>query len=101
MLFCGNTEGAKSKSHFPFWESGFFVGNRHEFFQPKRIIQKMLEMLVRYQTEGKLRRKEPMQQLAELFGPVMMLMLFETVYIGESHFDTKAHIKGFLKSNRP
>lgn len=70
------------------------------FFEyPKRIIQKMLEMLVRYQTEGKLIRKEPMQQLAELFGPVMMLMLFETVYRGESNFDTKAHIKGFLKSN--
>ena len=69
------------------------------FEYPKRVIQKMLEMLVRYQTEGKLMRKEPMQQLAELFGPVMMLMLFETVYRGESNFDTKAHIKGFLKSN--
>jgi AcrR family transcriptional regulator len=69
------------------------------FEYPKRIIQKMLEMLVRYQTEGKLMRKEPMQQLAELFGPVMMLMLFETVYMGESSFDIKAHIRGFLKSN--
>ena len=71
------------------------------FEYPKRIIQKMLELLMRYQTEGKLMRKEPMQQLAELFGPVMMLMLFETVYKGELDFDTKAHIKGFLKSNRP
>jgi AcrR family transcriptional regulator len=71
------------------------------FEYPKRIIQKMLEMLMRYQTEGKLTRKEPMQQLAELFGPVMMLMLFETVFMDESNFDTKAHIKGFLKSNRP
>jgi AcrR family transcriptional regulator len=69
------------------------------FEYPKRVIQKMLEMLVRYQTEGKLMRKEPMQQLAELFGPVMMLMLFETVYMGESKFDTKAHIRDFLRSN--
>jgi hypothetical protein len=61
----------------------------------------MLEMLMRYQGEGKLMRKQPMQQLAELFRPVMMLMLFETVYMGESNFDIKAHIKGFLKSNRP
>jgi AcrR family transcriptional regulator len=70
------------------------------FEYPKRIMQKMLEILVRYQTEGKLIRKEPMQQLAELFGPVMMLMLFETVYRGEAPLDIKKHVKSFLKGNR-
>jgi hypothetical protein len=41
-----------------------------------------------------------MQQLAELFGPVMMLMLFETVYQGEASLDIKKHVKNFLKGNR-
>ena len=69
--------------------------------QPKRTIGKMLEMLVRYQHEGKLVPKDPMHQLSELFGPVMMLTLFETVYKGEAPLDVKAHVRGFLKNNRP
>jgi AcrR family transcriptional regulator len=70
------------------------------FEYPKRIVQKMLEMLTRYQSEGKLMHKEPMLQLAELFGPVMMLMLFETVYTDEAPLDIKKHVKNFLKGNR-
>jgi AcrR family transcriptional regulator len=68
---------------------------------PKRIIQKMLKMLLRYQKEGKLIQKEPIHQLAELFGPVMMLMLFEFVYAGKAPLDIEEHIKSFLKSNSP
>ncbi len=67
---------------------------------PQRIIQKILTMLEQYQNEGKLMRKEPMQQLAELFGPVMMLILFETVYQGEASLDIKKHVTSFLKGNR-
>jgi AcrR family transcriptional regulator len=67
---------------------------------PQRIILKILNMLVRYQSEGKLIQKEPMHQLSELFGPVMMLMLFETVYQGEAPLDIKKHVKSFLKGNR-
>jgi AcrR family transcriptional regulator len=68
---------------------------------PKRIIQKMLNMLERYQKEGKLIQKEPIHQLAELFGPVMMLMLFEVVYAGKAPLDIEEHVINFLKSNRP
>ncbi len=68
---------------------------------PKRIIQKMLTMLERYQKEGKLKKKEPIHQLAELFGPVMMLMLFEVIYAGEAPLDIEEHVKSFLKSNSP
>ncbi len=68
---------------------------------PQRIIQKILVMLSRYQSEGKLIQKEPMHQLAELFGPIMMLTLFETLYRGEAPLKIKEHIKNFLKINRP
>jgi AcrR family transcriptional regulator len=68
---------------------------------PKRIVQKMLTMLGRYQKEGKLIKTEPIHQLAELFGPVMMLMLFEVVYMGNAPLDMNKHIKSFLKSNTP
>ena len=66
---------------------------------PKRIIRKILDMLERYQAENKLIQKDPMHQLSELFGPVMMMLLFEVVYMGESPLNVKAHIGGFLKSN--
>ena len=69
--------------------------------QPKHTIRKMLEMLGRYQQEGKLVAKDPMHQLSELFGPVMMLTLFEVVYKGEAPLDVKAHVRNFMKSNRP
>ena len=69
--------------------------------QPKHTIGKMLEMLGRYQQEGKLVAKDPMHQLSELFGPVMMLTLFEVVYKGEAPLDMKAHVRNFMKSNRP
>jgi AcrR family transcriptional regulator len=67
---------------------------------PKRIIQKILKMIQRYQTEGELIHKNPMHQLSELFGPVMMLMLFETLYAGDAPLDIKNHVRSFLKSNR-
>jgi AcrR family transcriptional regulator len=66
---------------------------------PKRIMQKMLNLLERYQKEGQLIQKEPIHQLAELFGPIMMLMLFEVVYLGDAPLDINAHIKTFLKGN--
>ena len=69
--------------------------------QPKHTIRKMLEMLGRYQQEGKLVAKDPMHQLSELFGPVMMLTLFEVVYKGEAPLDVKSHVRNFMKSNRP
>jgi AcrR family transcriptional regulator len=69
--------------------------------QPKHTIAKMLEMLGRYQQEGKLMTKDPMHQLSELFGPVMMLTLFETVYQGDAPLDVRAHVRNFMKSNRP
>ena len=69
--------------------------------QPKHTIGKMLEMLGRYQEEGKLIPKDPMHQLSELFGPVMMLTLFETVYQGKAPLDVKLHVRSFIKSNRP
>ena len=68
--------------------------------QPKRTIGKMLEMLKRYQNERKLVVRDPMHQLSELFGPIMMLTLFGTVYQGEAQFDTRTHVRSFLKGNR-
>jgi AcrR family transcriptional regulator len=67
---------------------------------PERIIQKILDMIRRYQTEGKLIQKDPMHQLSELFGPVMMMMLFEVVYLGDAPLDINDHVSNFLKSNR-
>jgi hypothetical protein len=58
-------------------------------------------MLGRYQHEGKLAIKNPMHQLAELFGPVMMLTLFETVYNGEAPLEVNAHVRRFIAGNRP
>ena len=69
--------------------------------QPKHTIGKLLEMLERYQREGKLAIKNPMHQLAELFGPVMMLTLFETVYNGRAPLDVKTHVQRFMDGNRP
>ncbi len=67
---------------------------------PQRIIQKILKMIQRYQTQGELIQKNPMHQLSELFGPVMMLMLFETMYSGHAPLDIEDHVNSFLKSNR-
>jgi AcrR family transcriptional regulator len=66
---------------------------------PQAIIQKILNLLERYQTEGQLVKKDLMQQLAELFGPILMLMLFEVVYKGDSALNIKTHVQSFLKSN--
>jgi AcrR family transcriptional regulator len=67
---------------------------------PQRIIQKILELLQRYQTEEQLIKKDLMQQLAELFGPVLMLTLFEVVYSGDTSLNIKTHVQSFLKSNK-
>lgn len=68
--------------------------------QPKKTIGKMLELLLCYQREGKLITKDPMHQLSELFGPIMLLTLFETVYHGKAPLDLKTHVRNFIKNNR-
>jgi hypothetical protein len=58
-------------------------------------------MFLRYQKEGKLIQIVPIHQLAELFGLVMMLTLFEVVYADKAPLDIEEHVNNFLKSNRP
>ena len=66
---------------------------------PQRIVRKILELLERYQSEGRLSKKEPAHQLAELFGPIMMMTLFEVVYAESRPINLQSHLAGFLKGN--
>jgi AcrR family transcriptional regulator len=63
---------------------------------PQRRIGAILELLQRYQYEGKLKAAEPLQQLAALFGPIIMITVFGQIGLAATSLDIEQHVRNFL-----
>ena len=64
---------------------------------PLAVYSRIIDMLERYQDEGKLKRMEPLQQLSVLFGPILMGNIIDKIGLMAGTFDAEAHVRGFLE----
>jgi AcrR family transcriptional regulator len=64
------------------------------------IVQRLSDIITRYQTEGSLQQEQPLQTLIALLTPVLAYFLTQGLGLADTQpFDTTAHVNTFLSGH--
>jgi len=85
----------------PFLLTYFNEARRHPelaavFEHPLRQMRAIVEVVRRYQQEGRLKPIDPVRQIAALFGPIVMAAMFEIVGLTAGPLSVEEHVRLFL-----
>jgi len=73
------------------------------FNTPWKNIQLMIEIIQKYQQQGKLKAESPLACLTALIGPILVtqMILHANLNLPVSAMDTQAHVDAFLNGRKP